>query len=55
MHKNTLQMKIIDQDICEILEKYELATIEYNSMQSFSFYFSFANVMQIDNQQKIIA
>ena len=48
-------MKIIDQNICEIFEKYELSIIEYNSMQFLSFYFLFANVMQIDNQQKVIA
>ena len=57
MHKNILQVKTIGQNICEIFEKYELSMIEYNSMQFFSqdFYFSFANVMQINNQQKVIA
>ena len=56
MHKDILQIKIMYQNICEINEKYELSMIEYNSMQSFfSFYFLFANVMQINNQQKVIA
>ena len=54
MHKNTLQIKIIDQDICEISEKYELSMIEFNSIFFSNFYFSFVNVVQINNQQKII-
>ena len=32
MHKNILQVKITDENICEIFKKYELTMIEYNSM-----------------------
>ena len=52
MHKDTLQIKTTDHDICEIFERHELAMIEYNPMQSQSMNPSFANSKQLRSQQK---
>ena len=55
MHKDILQIKITNEDICEIFKKYELTMIEYNPMPSQSIDPSFANSVQLRNQQKAIS
>ena len=32
MHKDILQIKIINENVCDILEKHKLTIIEYNLM-----------------------